>query len=34
MEHAVVSAAEGSFHTLLGKLGTILIQQAALVGGV
>ncbi|PUZ72803.1 hypothetical protein GQ55_2G424600 [Panicum hallii var. hallii] len=34
MEHAVVSAAEGSIHTLLGKLGTILIQQAQLVGGV
>jgi hypothetical protein len=34
MEHAVVSAAEGSIHTPLGKLGTILIQQAQLVGGV
>ncbi|CAN6168686.1 unnamed protein product [Urochloa humidicola] len=34
MEHAVVSAAEGAVHTLLGKLGTILVQEAQLLGGV
>ncbi|RLN32913.1 hypothetical protein C2845_PM03G12040 [Panicum miliaceum] len=34
MEHAVVSAAEGAVHTLLGKLGTILVQEAQLLGGI
>uniref|UniRef100_A0A0D9X155 NB-ARC domain-containing protein n=1 Tax=Leersia perrieri TaxID=77586 RepID=A0A0D9X155_9ORYZ len=34
MEHAVVSAAEGAFHTLLGKLGTVLIEEGQLLGGV
>ncbi|OEL35476.1 Disease resistance protein RPM1 [Dichanthelium oligosanthes] len=34
MEHAVVSAAEGAIHTLLGKLGAVLVQEAQLLGGV
>jgi hypothetical protein len=34
MEHAVVSAAEGAVHTLLRKLGTILVQEAQLLGGI
>lgn len=34
MECAVVSAAEGAVHTLLGKLGTILVQEAQLLGGI
>uniref|UniRef100_A0A0E0QAU1 Uncharacterized protein n=1 Tax=Oryza rufipogon TaxID=4529 RepID=A0A0E0QAU1_ORYRU len=34
MEHAVVSAAEGAIHTLLGKLGTIVLQEAQLLGGI
>ncbi|GJN32979.1 hypothetical protein PR202_gb21531 [Eleusine coracana subsp. coracana] len=34
MERAVVSAAEGAVHALLGKLGTILIQEAQLLGGL
>uniref|UniRef100_J3MMN7 Uncharacterized protein n=1 Tax=Oryza brachyantha TaxID=4533 RepID=J3MMN7_ORYBR len=34
MEHAVVSAAEGVIHTLLGKLGAIIVQEAQLLGGV
>ncbi|KAF8668652.1 hypothetical protein HU200_051829 [Digitaria exilis] len=34
MEHAVVSAAEGAIHTLLGKLGAILVQEAQLLGSV
>ncbi|KAF8664153.1 hypothetical protein HU200_054901 [Digitaria exilis] len=34
MEHAVVSAAEGAIHTLLGKLGAVLVQEAQLLGSV
>ncbi|TVU38098.1 hypothetical protein EJB05_11450, partial [Eragrostis curvula] len=34
MEHAVVSAAQGTVHTLLGKLGTILVQEAQLLGSL
>ncbi|KAL6657652.1 hypothetical protein ACP70R_005432 [Stipagrostis hirtigluma subsp. patula] len=34
METAVVSAAEGAIHTLLGKLGAVLVQEAQLLGGV
>ncbi|GJN11128.1 hypothetical protein PR202_ga29297 [Eleusine coracana subsp. coracana] len=34
MERAVVSAAEGAVHALLGKLGTILVQEAQLFGGL
>ncbi|KAL6855936.1 hypothetical protein ACP4OV_018738 [Aristida adscensionis] len=33
MERAVVSAAEGAVHTLMGKLGTILVEEARLLGG-
>jgi hypothetical protein len=34
MESAVVSAAEGAIHTLLGKLGAVLVQETQLLGGV
>lgn len=34
MERAVVSAAEGAIHTLLGKLGTLLVQETQLLGGI
>ncbi|KAL6855938.1 hypothetical protein ACP4OV_018740 [Aristida adscensionis] len=34
MEPAVVSASEGAIHTLLGKLGAVLVQEAQLLGGV
>ncbi|KAJ1291750.1 hypothetical protein BS78_02G339900 [Paspalum vaginatum] len=34
MEREVVSVAEGAVHTLLGKLGKILMQEAQLLGGI
>ncbi|KAM0912527.1 hypothetical protein ACQ4PT_012748 [Festuca glaucescens] len=34
MEHAVVSAGGGAINILLPKLGTVLIQEAQLLGGI